>query len=274
MDFPEGAWLNALFSGGPVIRLTALVLVSFHAGALAAPGACDFSSAREVLAQNKNEMTVRWELPKSAELEAPFVPSRKRDLDYAKWVKSNKAPSPKAVMRKAIQLREDFLRDHGTDDGGTASFKKEIANIRRVLDDGAGRIRPMSCLESIPFREQLDFADLRGHAFEFMASIYEKDGRYLVVANFDRRTNGGTAPSKAALKEEKRLKTVGWRYAIHLHNHPFVFDNPYGDIGGTLVPSLPDFATYQETRPSKALVTNGLESIELVEDEYLGFERY
>lgn len=255
-----------------MIRLAVLVIVSFQAAAFAAPAACDFSSGRVVLAQSKNELTVRWDLPKSAALEAPFIPAGKAESDYVTWVKDHHPPSPEAALRKSIELRESFLREHG-DIAGAESFKREISNVRKILA-GTGRLRAMSCLESLPFREQLGFADLRGRAFEFMASVYEKDGRYRLVANFNRQSNGGAGPSKAATKEGQTLTKAGWSLAIHLHNHPFSFENPYGDFGGTLVPSLPDVAMYQYLRPRVALITNGLQTIELRKNEYLGLERY
>lgn len=64
-----------------------------------------------------------------------------------------------------------------------------------------------------------------------------------------------------------------WEFKAHLHNHPFDFTNLYGDFGGNLVPSPPDVQSYLYFSPELALVTNGIDTIEIPRPQFQSFQR-
>ena len=78
---------------------------------------------------------------------------------------------------------------------------------------------------------------------EFAALVYEKGGKLLVLyqdsAQPAASTNHRTLQERAT-EAEKR----GWKLRVHLHNHPFNFNNAAGDFGGRPAPSTSDLKTF------------------------------
>jgi hypothetical protein len=81
------------------------------------------------------------------------------------------------------------------------------------------------------------------------------------VADFYRKGYTGAGESAFARSLVRKRTRSGWKWRVNFHNHPFDFQNSYGDLGGVLVPSEADIANYQTSRPPEAWITNGLNTV-------------
>ncbi|MBI3507680.1 MAG: hypothetical protein HY059_22830 [Proteobacteria bacterium] len=70
----------------------------------------------------------------------------------------------------------------------------------------------------------------------------------------------------------KDVREDGWTLYAHVHRHPFSFDNPYGDVSGTTIPSAADVDTYvglaASLRLERAWITNGISSMDVPSSEF------
>lgn len=145
----------------------------------------------------------------------------------------------------------------------------ERQRYEKILSGSVGRLRPVSCLES--FLHDNHLRRFSGET-EFAAYVLTRKGsRDAVVLVLSQRTDG-VSMNDFLWEILKKHRHQGWKVAMHLHNHPFFFNNPYGDIAGTVLPSAPDLETYVEGRRSfgleSAVVTNGFDSFELSAAEF------
>jgi hypothetical protein len=231
-------------------------------------GPCDFDASKRVLAKTADGYTAEWSLPDTAALRAPAVPAGDRYAGYAAWVRAHTKLDARAILENHVHVVRTGIENLGPEDPFRKEMEAEIVGVRKVIDGHVGTIRPMSCLESIAFLEFQKVADLRKAPKELSALLFRKGGALRLVGDFySDGENGGARERPASTKEARRLTAAGWELYAHLHNHPFAFTNPYGDIGGTTMPSSPDLDAYATRRPVLALITNGIESIELRQDE-------
>jgi hypothetical protein len=144
----------------------------------------------------------------------------------------------------------------------------EAANGRIVLGGGAGRLRPVDCLEALLVETQAARFPMASHPTEFHAVVMERSdaGRRLVRVYF--AASGAPWPPKANLLFEHVAadRAAGWRAVAHLHNHPFLFANG-GDIAGANAPSLTDVQFWLHLRDSLGVesvrVTNGFATFDV-----------
>lgn len=173
-------------------------------------------------------------------------------------VKHKTSIEPYYLIKKQYEFYKDFPKD-----------KK---SYEKILSSKVGKIRPINCLEAYLMDAHL--SQLSGKS-EFQAYIlsHSIEKNFLVIVN---------SIEKNYVEEDLRSRKAlynylkkGWRLYLHLHNHPFSFNNPYGDIAGTLVPSWPDISMYRELYRryglKTAIVTNGFHSLELSSEEFNSF---
>lgn len=112
--------------------------------------------------------------------------------------------------------------------------------------------------------ELTEWANLQSEFLEFMGWIMSKSKVRRVIASYFRSEHQiGSAQESAELRKEfKRLVKVGWKVDAHLHNHPVVLQDGTGRNISPLIPSKPDLDFYTERRVQRALITNGLETVE------------
>jgi len=251
-----------------MIRPFALaVLLSIPFAALAA--SCEQSVHRTVLETRKAGRTVMFTFPSAP---GPAAADQ-RESEYLDWVRAHTSLD----ARQILVNHDDILRDAlpGVPPGSElrASLEKAIRNNERILSGAIGRFRAPACMDQVAFREFLHLVDLTKRPQEFLGSIYSKGMAKVMVADFDDKPGDviGARPSARLLAERARLQQEGWTYQVHLHNHPFVFDNPYADIG-PIVPSAPDIGSYKSGSPLAAWITNGVDVFELERDEYQRLE--
>ncbi|MCR4295972.1 MAG: hypothetical protein NUW21_10585 [Elusimicrobia bacterium] len=238
-----------------------LLVPALAAALLALPAAaraCAWPSPPRILPGAPGAFILAWTAP-AAPLLAD-APSRPPALTaYRDWARARTDVDPRSLLRRQLEL----YRRIGVVDG---RMKLEL-----VLSGGIGRILPMNCAEALLFAEHEARFPVETTATEFLAFILEKNAD-LKVYLISRGGKAGTAPSGDEVKEDlARDAAEGWTMAATLHNHPFMFDNPTGDIGGVLVPSgdarYGDVGAFKRWRAGSGMrsawITNGFDSLRL-----------
>lgn len=236
---------------------------------------CEPAPSPRVIARDSGGRSLGWDFTAGFPLRSTFPLDAEPERSHVKWIRSRTSWTAVENLRNGIAVRQRALSFLSPGDSFRTSLEADIRNTRKIVEGRIGVIRPVRCLEGLAMREFLKTADLRSHPQEFMAIVLEKNGALKMLGDFYRRPAGsvvGVATSPAVLAETKRWLKIGWRYHAHLHNHPFNFDNDYGDIGGALAPSDADLATYRSQKPERAWITNGLEVIEIKRSEFGLFE--
>ncbi|MGZ3692941.1 MAG: S8 family serine peptidase [Bdellovibrionota bacterium] len=234
---------------------------------------CDFEKNKRIIRKKKNGYTALWEMKRSAELSAPYSGSEPNYSNYVKWVKSKTQWTAKEILQNHLAVAKKAIEGMDPKDSFVVGMKKDNAEVEQIINGEIGRFHAMNCLESVPFREFLKVVDLRKYSQELNATVLQKNGELKIIGDFylvptPEGGAAGTGESDSALALRHKLLREGWTYLAHYHNHPFAFDNPYGDIGGNTAPSEADVAHYLEDKPELALISNGLESIELSREDY------
>lgn len=213
----------------------------------------------EILKAEKGGFTALWRFKNTSALQAPLAAGELSH--YTRWVKANTHLDAKGLIEKNIEVGRRLVKSLSRNDPFRASIRTNERNGRLVSSGSVGRIRPISCLESQPFRRLLTFTDLRTKPSEFLATILTRGDELILIADFYPNDYSGAYESAAAKNAKARLRRKGWGREVNFHNHPFNFANPYGDIGGALAPSTADVEMYQRSRPSEARITNGLDTV-------------
>lgn len=242
------------------LLLLLLLPASFAAHAVT----CETGLQRTVLQERVSGRTVRFDVVNP---EAPAAFDQ-REQHYADWVRSNTPLDAVGivnthihVIRKALEkIQPGPFRD---------SLERGLRYTSRIAAGELGKIGQPRCLDQLAFREYLRLVDLRQSPQEFMAYVFERGGMTVMVGDFDDRPDSpiGVQASPVLIETSRRMQAEGWQLQAHLHNHPLVFDNPYGDIG-PIVPSSPDIASYMAQRPQQAWITDGREVLRLDRAEY------
>jgi hypothetical protein len=212
-----------------------------------------------VLKTGNGGFTALWRLKSTASLSAPL---KNGELaSYERWVKAHTLLDARGLIESNIRVGRGLKKSLSSRDPFRAAIEKNEWNGRLVSSGRVGRIRPISCLESLPFRRLAAFVDLRTKPMEFLATILRHGEEIALIADFYPNDYSGAGESRAARSTKAALRKKGWGREINLHNHPFNFANEYGDVGGALAPSTADVETYQNNRPAEARITNGIDTV-------------
>lgn len=236
-------------------RLLPVLLLALSAPAAAA-GACAWGSAAAKLVDEPLFVVSRWEGDAALLLaEGRAVPGPV--AAFRAWASVRTDTDAFALLRRQHELYRRL---------GLADAEK----VRLILSRSAGRVAPMSCLELLLFADHQARFPVQ-HYTEFLAFTLRKEGRLRVYAiSSGERTGsvGGTDRVRPFIEADRAR---GWTVAQNLHNHPFNFDNPSGDIGATLVPSgeagWGDIGTFRrqfaDWSLADAAITNGFDTVHL-----------
>ena len=160
---------------------------------------------------------------------------------------------------------EQNLINHANLIGQFADLKDESIICQKIAKHSVGQISKSDWLEKLLFIEMLSC--LKGKSpekAEFAALVKESDSHFVVYMNCPTIASdvGGTS-----LNFSKYVDDI--ENSVLIHNHPFNFSNPYGDIGGLLAPSSPDLKYFKDITDTniKFVITNGLESVLLTKSD-------
>lgn len=158
-----------------------------------------------------------------------------------------------------LQRQRQFYKD----------MPEELKRFDSVLNRQVGQIRGLNCLEAILLDTQLKFFKPNT---EFEAYIFNRVGGKKLRILFQTQGQVSVVRYSIILNQIRNLVSQGWNLKIHLHNHPFSFENPYGDISGTILPSSADLLSYQGLKNQFGLklgiVINGFNALVLTPKEF------
>lgn len=154
-------------------------------------------------------------------------------------------------QKTLLQKQKVFYKDHPV----------EVERYNKALQGKVGRLRKISCLEAFLLDNHLRTFSSET---EFSAYILTKPEEAQAIVIFYTQLKNGTVSEQVINNQVEVYRRQGWNVEAHLHNHPFSFKNPYGDIAGTTLPSNADVETFRHLRESVRLrsgvVTNGFDS--------------
>ncbi|MES2856970.1 MAG: hypothetical protein V4692_13970, partial [Bdellovibrionota bacterium] len=144
----------------------------------------------------------------------------------------------------------------------------EVARLKKMIELGRSRINSVTCLEKELFRIHDSFVAPGFRYSEFGAVVLLSPDRRVMRVHFatDRSNNGSLDMSMIAGQVRSDLKR-GFTPYIHLHSHPFDFQNPSRDFA-PIGPSGPDLELYIAGRFEYGIITNGLDSFRMERAAY------
>jgi hypothetical protein len=246
----------------PLFLLTALA----HAS-------CDFDNAKGIIARDKTGYTAEWTLDDTPALSAPLVTTDANYRNLKSWIAEHTTETWKQLLGRNRSAFQEALRGMKPGDGGYAEFERSVRADDLILSGAAGTVHAIACLESIPYLEYLKVVDLRRYPQEFSAVVLKLSGKVKILGDFyftpgaDGPTGAEESPASLAVKN--RLIAEGWQFYAHIHDHTFSFEDMAGDLGGDLAPSGPDIALYLSEKPVRAIISDGLDTIELTQEDVL-----
>ncbi|QDK37396.1 hypothetical protein DOE51_07250 [Bdellovibrio sp. NC01] len=139
------------------------------------------------------------------------------------------------------------------------------------------KIYSMSLLEQalLEIHSQVMKKPLFNSYSEFGANVLVKEQKIAII--FTSNESDAMVPdSKTRRQFLQKFLDAGYTYKFHIHNHPFNFDNPSKDIGGTTIPSgnheFGDVGTYLDENKNLGLqnawITNGFSSLHIPASEF------
>lgn len=181
--------------------------------------------------------------------------------NFQAWVAGQVNPDPIFLLRRQRALYAQH-------------FPTVLGIFDAIIQRQVGEIEPIDCLASMLLAKHFEFRGGYRVPTEFLARMLVKGDKVRVFF-----VSNGEAMVNTTAAEEARFATAlanGWSYKMSLHNHPFVFDNPTGDIAGTLIPSgdreSADIGTYLRERARHGLkgsaITNGFHTIYFRAEEF------
>ena len=234
------------------------VCLAFGAASRASARAtsCAWASPPSRLADGPAGLILAWTIADSPDLFVPAPANVPGLARYRAWARARADVDPRALLRR----QEKLYRRLGV---------RDADKIHRVLDGEIGRIESINCLEALLFTEHEARYPVEAGATEFLAFILRKDGRLKAYLLSHGDTNGVSPSGELVRGRLREDRAQGWILLANLHNHPFQFDNPSGDIGGTTVPSgdssYGDVSVFQsgvsEYDMRGAWITNGFDTV-------------
>jgi len=158
-------------------------------------------------------------------------------------------------VKDLIRHQKDFYQN----------FPEDRKLFERVLKGEFGKLRPIRCMEAFLLDAHLSHLKEKSE-FQALVLVHPKHSMKRLIVSSQNEEMGVRPDQKVESLMETFLKQ-GWRLEEHLHNHPFDFENPYGDIAGTPIPSPPDLENYRFLRSAHklqtAVIINGFDAIQL-----------
>jgi hypothetical protein len=199
-------------------------------------------------------LSFAWTLP---DAERWLSPDDSRDPVLARFqttIAARLSTNPQALLRRQRAL---FLKNGLP----TAMLDWVLAHPRQV--------GPMNRLQARLFA--IHWRDEKPLNREFQAFVLRRGPALRVYYTGSDERSGWprSAEVKALLGRDL---AAGWRLYAHLHNHPFFFENPAGDIAGTTAPSAADAQMYRELavwgRLERAWIVNGFDALTLLARDF------
>ena len=245
----------------PPLRTLSFIILAFFVGEKhLAAAVCALDQAPTVIMSNEVEHHQYWIIEDDPIFWSDTLPDDEVLWDFRDWVESKIFPDPFQLLKR----QRDIYEDYGYDTGG----------FDDVIDGEVGHISDINCLEALLFSEHASLWDFAEKPTEFAAYIMKRDNEIHIT--FSSHNMSFIPSSDFIMRIITENIDDDWVLTTHLHNHPFMFDNPSGDIAGTTMPSGTvsggDVATYlkfkREYDLQTAWITNGFSTIRLDETHF------
>ncbi len=250
-----------------VVGIVSLVNPSFAAESKLK---CQFETAPEHIEWTKEGgQIVIWTEPDKETLWNVEFQHTKEHHRYLSWINEHTKLSSLEILENHRDIVEKtFLyRAHARD--VMTEQNPDVHNSNLIIEGRVGKIRPINCLETWLFDTFNHDYPLSKSPKEFHAAILRNEKSKQIRIYYEHQADGidyaGVNTSDKVLGLIKRDLAEGWTLFYDLHNHPFNFKNPYGDLGGILCPSTADMSFYHYPSPGleNAVITNGRDTIEM-----------
>ncbi len=213
---------------------------------------CGLPSDPEILRSEDRLLFQRWDVEAHPALERDALPASAALHAFREGIRARLSVDPLEILeRQRAHVR-------GSD----------LENVRLVLEEGVGRLRPISCLEALLLAGQAERTAGRGepmldHPTEFLAFVLERGERIRIYTyTVDQPGIGGLSILDEPLEEDL---AAGWRVRASIHNHNFFPASPA--VLGGVAPSGADVQALRSARDrygmERAIITNGFHSLEM-----------
>lgn len=233
-----------------------IVILVFITSGFANAAICKLPSDVRVIDEDSTapRLVLAWDMPSTDLATQPDTVDSQSLLYYRVAVLRhfNKNVDPYFLMNRHVQ--------HTTD-------RKDLFNLKMVLNEKVGQIRPISCLESLLIEFQINRnPQMKAKPTEFLAFILEKktNMRVYFQTNDALGVSDMTAMSTAIENDQKD----GWIVKGTLHNHSFFLGHlAKPKPQGVLAPSATDVQFYLNQDSQFATeyhyITNGFDTLAL-----------
>lgn len=201
----------------------------------------------------------------STEREAYYEPAAKSPaalIEFRQEVRSRANTNPYELLKKQKEVFTKF------------GAKEYLPRYDLVLSQ---EIYPISFLEEMLLELHIELLGkpLFGSYSEFGANILVGPQGQMVIIFISNPAEAMVPANSAREKLLKKYLAEGYRFKIHIHNHPFNFTNP-DDIGGTTIPSgqeqWGDVGTFRFEKKSfnleNAWITNGFNTLRIPAQDF------
>lgn len=245
------------------------ILLSFPAHATGPTQVCRFNNAPQKIPIAGGEFILIWNEENSDYLEEFVDADSTSLLSFRSWVRAQVNPNQNELLRRQ---RDRYVLAFGAAEG---------INYDLLISGMVGKILPLRCLDGLLLEALNSIHSLHTKQAEFFAWILESAvamGQKKTRILFQSSNHLYVSISDTLTTQMKQALSEGWLLKSNLHNHPFFFNNPVGDIAGTIMPSESDRATYinyaQKFGLLEACITNGFDTFQASIQEMEAFSAF
>ncbi len=177
---------------------------------------CGFSPEKTIQQEGSLGHSAFWTIPSSSVFD-PYESTSVKATSYRDWVTRHTSLSAWENLLLGLSIvteaKAKFSRAEPI-----YGYLERLSYNYRAIHGGVGRIRKMTCLETVLFEELLNVTDMTLAPIEFSAKVFRKDGRLKALGTFLVNSSSGSSDSVAVAIESARLEKSGWKLAAHIHN--------------------------------------------------------
>ena len=185
--------------------------------------------------------------------------STSSQFNYAAHFKRKVQEHTKTDFKYLLERQKPFLK----------KIPQETEHFHKALAKKFGRARQVSCLENFLLDNHLRTFSSETEFSAYVLTRFDSDQATVVIYT---QLKNGTVADTPVMNLVEGYRKQGWNVESYIHNHPFFFKNPHGDIAGTISPSSADLDTYKQhgdtLKLRSAIVTNGFETFVLYRNEF------
>lgn len=248
-----------------VLKIAFILFVTILPAVAEAQHSCELGQNIEIHQNDNQILRTTWTLENNESLfRTDFVWDSSLSL-HKDWVVKSHPKDMSYNPIRALKHHRQLIADSQME----ASWKKsELAKIDKMIEFGSFNIRSISCLEGALFEKHFQFAFPLYSYSEFGAIILVSSDRKKIRVHFiTERSNQGSVSMHLLQNSVEQDQKRGFRLWMHLHSHPFDFENSYRDFA-PIGPSASDLRVYLRDNFPLAIITDGISSFPMDRASY------